>query len=283
MRTFPAALATAFALTFILQFLLPALRQRSRQRARRRTRTPRIRQAGVGLWVGLAVSTLVLALFQDVLTMPHGEHRGVGPPLWAVVLAAMPLLALVLPSDRSRPRSERHALGLFLSGLVMSVAGYSIFILTAPGQGTIALGPVLVIVVTVLWLVLLASMTELVSLLPLGLPLFGLALSAVVWLSGGPQQTVASYALAGIIAGAILGRLTADALRGRTVPWGKGEIFALGFWLTAMTNVAFLKSVAFAGFVLPLGVVAVVVVVLSLRAFERSLLLRDTPGPRVGE
>src|SRR5690606_12753021 len=164
------------------------------------------------------------------------------------------------------------------SGIAIAFLGFSISVLSAPWQGgSVGLAPYFQVVFTILWLFLLASIVELISLVPMGVTLFGLALSGVTWLSGGHQQTVASYALAGVIGGALVGRAAGDTVLRRAVPWGKAELFTLGLWLTAMTNVAFLKSVALAGFVLPLGVAAVTIILVTIRAFERSLLLRETP------
>ncbi|MDK2971048.1 MAG: hypothetical protein PWP23_803 [Candidatus Sumerlaeota bacterium] len=273
MTSYPISLLVALAATALAHAVLPAGTQKPLH-GEPGGRSTRI---GMGLWVGLAVATALLGAFQQRLPLPPGENRGVGPALWPLLLAALPLLAAALKSDFGRPKSERHLLGLLGSGIVLSFVGFSVFIITAPWSGTVSLAPLLVVVFTVLWLFLLSSIVELVSLVPMGAPLFGLALSGVVWLSGGSQQTVASYTLAGMVAGAVLGRALADGVARRSLPYGKAEVFALGLWLTALTNVAFLKSVALAGFVLPLGVLTVGIVVVMLQAFEKSLLLRETP------
>lgn len=276
MNSYPIAFLVALAATILAHVLIP----RGRQRIAHAPEGTEPLRAGNGIWAGLLISTAVLGYFQFEMPAPPDSVflNGVGPRLVFLLPAFLPLLITALRSDFGQPSSERHGLGLLGSGLAMAFLGYSIFVLTAPWQGgSIGLAPVLEIIITVLWLFLLASIVELVSLIPMGVTLLGLALSAVVWLSGGHQQTVASYSLAGMVAGALIGRAIADLIFRRSVPWGKTEIFALGFWLTAMTNVAFLKSVAFAGFVLPLGVIAVAIIVVSIRAFERSLLLRETP------
>ncbi|MBX3730823.1 MAG: hypothetical protein KF858_16725 [Candidatus Sumerlaeia bacterium] len=267
------ALVVALACTALAHALLPGCTGRPLHEGT----DERPARAGMGLWAGLLLSTAIIAYFQQRLPQPTGTLRGVGPSLWPLPLVALPILVLALRSDVSRPRSERHIAGLLATGLLLAFAGFAVDHVTAPWSGTVSLAPVVTVVVTVLWLFLLASIVELVGLVPMGVPLFGLALSLVVWLSRGSQQTTASYALAGIVAGAVLGRLLIDALLRRGFAYGKAEIFALGVWLTAMTTVSFLKSVALAGFVLPLGVLAVGLVVVMLRAFERSLILRETP------
>lgn len=275
MTIYPIAFLVAMAATVLAHVLAP----RGRMLPAHAPEGAEPLRVGNGLWIGLLAATAVLAALQHKLPVPPKSvmMEGVGPKLWFLLPAMLPLLAATIASDFRRPNSERHALGLAGSGLLLCFAGYSIYIITAPWQGTVGLAPVFVLIFTVMWLFLLASIVELSSLVPLGASLLGLALSMVVWLSGGHQQTVASYALAGIVGGAIVGRGLADLVFRRSVPWGKTEIFALGFWLTAMTNAAFLKGVALAGFVLPLGVIAVAIILVTIRAFERSLLLRPTP------
>ena len=192
-------------------------------------------------------------------------------------MAALPLILVTVWSDVRAPRSERHALGLVASGVAMAVLGFPIWLLSNPFVGTMDVGPLMQVLVTTLWLLLLAAIVELVSLVPYAVALFPLALTGAVIASGGAQQTTASHLLMGIAAGAVAGRVAASFLPGRWLPFGKGEVFALGLWLTAMTNVAFLKGVALAGFVLPVAVAALVVIAFGVQAFERSLLLRPAP------
>lgn len=275
MTAYPLGFLVALAVTFFAQIVFPPARQ---QPIHAEEPSAKPVPVGLGLWIGLSAATGILAIWQDRLPMPPGDNRGTGTSVLWLLPAVLPILIVTLMSDFGRPKSERHALGLIASGVAMTFVGFSVFILSSPLSGsTISLNPFLVVFFTVVWLFLLASIVELVSLVPLGVPLFGMALSMVIWQSGGTQQTAASYTLAGIVAGAIVGRALADGILHRNLAYGKAEVFALGFWLTAMTNAAFLKSVALAGFVLPLGGLAVAIIVVMLRAFERSLLLRETP------
>ncbi|MCB2154737.1 hypothetical protein KQI84_07600 [bacterium] len=272
MTPFPALFLGALIVTLLAEAILPAGRQwlpKEGGEDREPLRT------GLGLWVGLMVSTLLAGVFQD--RIPGSDGLRMGPSLWPLALAAAPLVIAALLSDFGRPRSERHALGLLLSGIALFSAGFSIAILTIPLKGTVAVGMVGQVILTTFWLFLLASIVELVSLIPLGVGIFGLAMAGVIWLSGGEQQSVASFGLAGIITGALVGRALGDLVRRRRLALGKAEIFGLGIWLTALTNISFLKSVALAGFVLPLGALAVAVILLTIRGFERSLLLRGAP------
>lgn len=257
----------------VAQALLPATRIPALLRAPGGDKA----RAGHGLWVGLAAATLAMALWQAASRSAEGYVFGAGPALALLALAAAPLVATALASDLRRPSSERHAAGLLLSGLALSFSGFSIFVLSAPGGQTVGVPAAWQAVLTIAWLFLMVSIVELVSLVPMALPALVIAMSAAPLLGGGLHHSLAASALAGLIPGAVAGRLGADALRGRSRAWGKTEVLALGLWLTAMTNASFLKSVALAGFVLPLGVVAVGAILLSLRAFERSLILRATP------
>lgn len=229
---------------------------------------------GVAVVPALAIATWLGGRYQH--ECPRGPW-GYGPSLEWLVLAALPLVLAGLWSDVRAPRSERHALGLLASGVAMALLGFPIWLLTNPFVGTVNVGPLMQVLVTVLWLLALAAIVELVSLVPYAVALFPLALTGAVIASGGAQQTTASHLLMGITAGAVLGRVAASFLPGRWLPFGKAEVLALGLWLTAMTNVAFLKGVAFAGFVLPVAAVALVLIALGVQAFERSLLLRPAP------
>lgn len=232
---------------------------------------------GVAVMPALLIATGITGRYQH--TLPQGPW-GFGPSLEWLVVASLPVIAAGLWSDRRAPRSERHALGLVAGGVAMALLGFPIWLLSNPFVGTMDVAPVMQVIVTTLWLLLLAAIVELVSLVPYAVALFPLALTGAVIASGGAQQTTASHLLMGIAAGAVAGRVAASFLPGRWLPFGKGEVFALGLWLTAMTNVAFLKGVAFAGFVLPVAAAALVLIALGVQAFERSLLLR--PAPRHG-
>lgn len=272
---------TPFWIATLVALLVTALAQASAPRGNQRVphtlRSEPRRPVGMGLWIGLAVSTAVLALLQR--SYPGSSGLAAGPPVILLPLAAAPLVLAGLVSDFQQPRSERHVLGICASGAGLFIAGLPIVLLL-----DMPLGPAFQLLATILWLFVVASIVELVSLAPLGIVLLGVALPGVVWASGGEQQTAASYLVAGTALGAVLGRAGADLAFGRRTPYGKGEIFALGFWLAAATSLAFLKSVAFAAFVLPLGILAVTAIILSIQAFERDLILRAAPGAkRAGE
>jgi hypothetical protein len=272
MNAFLVAIPLALLVALVLHLVLPA----GRQLSPRDSANWEPRRVGISLLPALALVTVVLSFWRD--QMPAPPPRGLGPALWPLVLAALPLAATTLASDFGRPSSERHALGVLLAGIALFAAGLSIQGLSNPViRGTTAIGPVAQVIITIAWLFLLASIVELMSLVPGALTLVGVSLGTLVWILGGGGQTTASYTLAGIIVGALLGRAAGSLLRHEKLPMGKAEVFALGIWLTALSNLALLKSVAFAGFVLPLGALTIAVILVTLRAFERSLILRATP------
>ena len=279
MDAFPAGFLAGLAAAMLCQGILPLGRQLPSV-DHDPSDSAKPLPVGMGLWAGLVLATGVMAIFQSGLAIPEQAALGAGRSIAWVALAALPAIALGAISDFGRQRSERHALGLAGTGIILTLVGFSVFSVSSPLGGTVYLGGLLSALLTLLWLFLLVSIVELSSLVPLGMAVLGVALPLVVVMIGGPQQSAASYALAGITAGAVIGRLLADLAQGRPAPYGKAEVFALGIWLTAMLNVAFLKSVVLVGFVLPLAVLASGIIVLSIRAFERSLLLRDTPRRR---
>jgi hypothetical protein len=266
MSAFPIGFVIALGITAFLHRLLPGLRTS----AGGADSSP----VSISLTAGLAISTLLLAAFQDVL--PEGP-RGPGQSIGPLALALLPLLVATLISDLKGPSSERHLFGLMGAGAILALMGFPIFIVTNPFVGTVDVSPLWQVLLTALWLVLLASTVELAGLVSAGAAVFGLAVAGVVYFSGGEQQTTASYVLAGIVSGAICGRILASATTGPRIPMGKSDLFALGLWMTGMTTAAFLKSVTLAAFVFPLSVLTLALITLGLRAFESSLLLRETP------
>src|SRR5690606_28381547 len=123
---------------------------------------------------GLALSTLILGGFQEIL--PPGP-RGIGQSITPLVLALIPLLAATVASDLRGPRSERHLAGLVGAGAILSLMGFPIFIVTNPFVGTVDVSPVWQILLTALWLILLASIVELAGLISAGAAVLGLAVA----------------------------------------------------------------------------------------------------------
>lgn len=272
-------------LPFFLSLLLTACIVAACQAALPSTKIRRISpedaknlRASHGLWLGLLFSTALIATIQGSFTQSAAHLRfGYGPAIGWLIPASIPLLFLMLKSDLSRPKSERHLIGLLLSGLALSFFHFDILLLSNPIQGTIDLHPLLRLLVTVGWLVLLVSILELVSLIPLGVFVLTLTLCGVLYVSGGLEQSVAASLLMGLPPGAVIGRAIAKQIFQQRVQYSHTEIFLLGLWITTMLNVSFMKSIALTGIVLPISIFAVVVILITLRAFERSLILRNTP------
>ncbi len=267
--SFPIGFCVALLCALLAHLVLPALRTPGRD--------GKNSQVSISLTCGLAIATLLLSIVQD--SLPMGP-RGVGQPIGPLAIALLPLLIATLISDLRGSHSERHLAGLFGAGAVMALMGFPIFIVTNPFVGTVDVAPFWQILLTAMWLILLASIVELAGLVTAGATVLGLAVAGVVFLSGGEQQTTASHLLAGIVAGALCGRLLGGLLRGRRFPMGKTDLFALGLWMTGMTTAAFLKGVTLAAFVFPLSVLALALIMIGLRTFESSLLLRETPRSR---
>ncbi len=235
-------------------------------------------RASHGLWFGLVASTMLLAVVQGSFQQSAGNLRfGFGPAIGWLIPAAVPLIILMLKSDLGRPKSERHLLGLLLSGGALSLFQFDILLLSNPIQGTIDLHPLLRLLVTAGWLVVLVSVLELVSLIPLGVFVLTITLCGVLFVSGGLEQSVAASLLMGMPPGAVIGRAMTKQLLAQRVQYSRTEVFLLGLWITTMLNVSFMKSIALTAIVLPVSIFGVVVILITLRAFERSLILRNTP------
>lgn len=273
MSPFVVGFLVSAILVAFCQSLLPSTKIR-----RISPEDPKGLRASHGLWLGLMLSTVFLAVLQGEFREAADALRfGFGPAIGWLLPVALPLLLLTLRSDFSRPKSERHFLGLLLSGAALSLFQFDILLLSNPLQGTIDLHPIVRLFVTMSWLVVLVSILEVVSLIPLGVFVLTLALCGVLFISGGLEQSVAASLLMGIPPGAVIGRAVIKVLLKQRVQYGHAEIFLLGLWITTMLNVSFMKSIALTGIVLPVGIFGVAVILITLRAFERSLILRNTP------
>lgn len=296
MNPFLLGILISFVICFLTVFLLPtsipySIRKKLKSKSNRGrffdrpengdgdyTKSLDYYESGHGLWVGLMLSTFCLSIFQQTYDQVAGAKVfGFGPSLLWLIVLSIPLWTLSLRSDFFKPKSEYHMIGLIISGILMWFLGFHIFILTNPLTGTTALSPLISIVLTVIWLVLFTSILEVVSLIRYGVTILILILSLTVIIGGGLEHSVASNILAGMLPGVVLGRFLALRLTSKRVYYGKAEIFLLGLWATAMLNVSFLKSVALVGVVLPVGAFTVIVIILMIRAFERTLILRETP------
>ncbi len=138
-------------------------------------------------------------------------------------------------------------------------------------------GPAVSIALTAAWVFLVVSIIELTSLLPLLAGVTALVLAGAGWAFRPDLKDAASAALPPLILGAVAGRTLAGLVLGGGRLLEQAATLVLGFFLAAMTVLSFTKTFAMAGVIVPAGVAAVVAVVLLLRAFERSLLLRPTP------
>lgn len=221
--------------------------------------------------LALVLATALAALWQPGLVAAMGLRPG--PMLALLPFAAAPALLAGWLSDRLGPRSARHALGLAASGVLLAACGLGVqMVMDVPVPLLAA------VALTIAWVVLVASIAELASLAPLGLLAMALLVAAPAGLGLG-HEAVGAVALAGLLAGVVVGRGGADLLLGRERPWDHLEILAVGVWLAVAASASFLKGAAFAGLLLPASVLAAALVLASLHAFERTLLLRAAPGP----
>ncbi len=223
------------------------------------------------LAIALVVGALILGL------------RGAGTETVIRKLIAMTsggtlMLLAGLASDMAGPRSERHLAALAAATAIATVAGVVIPFSDFFGLGPfVFFGPAVSIVLTAAWVFLVVSIIELTSLLPMLAGVTAVLLAGAGWAFRPELKDAASAALPPLILGAVVGRTAAGLVLGGGRFLEKSETLVLGFFLAAMTVLSFTKSFAMAGVILPAGVASIVAVVLLLRAFERSLLLRPTP------
>lgn len=188
------------------------------------------------------------------------------------------MLLAGLASDMGRPRSERHLAALAVATGIATVAGIVIPFSDFFGLGPfVFFGPAVSVLLTAAWVFLVVSIIELTSLLPLLAGVTAVVLAGAGWAFRPDLKDAASAALPPLILGAVVGRTIAGMVLGGGRFLEKSETLVLGFFVAAMTVTSFTKTFVMAGVILPTGLLSIIAVVLLLRAFERSLLLRPTP------
>jgi hypothetical protein len=195
-----------------------------------------------------------------------------------IAIGGMFPLAAGLLSDIKRPSSERHlaalAAGVAVAAGVGVLIPYTGFFGIAPAM---EFAPIASLAVTALWFFIVASIVELAGLFPAFAGLVALVLSGLAWGLGAELVLPAGEAMPPLVFGAVLGRAVAGIVFGGGRMLDKSEVLTLGYFCAVLTTLSFTKSFAIASVILPIGLVAVVIVILVMRAFERSLLLRPTP------
>lgn len=222
-----------------------------------------------GLIIGIAVMGI------------HGSGRWPwledGPNLLWLVIAAIPVFAAGLVTDYSRPATKRHFWGTIIGAAILLLGGFGIPYIGVPGMGTVALGAPGSILLTLFWTFIVVGIFELCALLPLLSGFIALLIGLTVWLPLDVRVTFSGLALSGCLVGGLLGHALGQLLKAESRPPDKADTLVLGFFCAAATLTTFLKSVTLTGVILPFAALTIGVILLGMRSFERSLLLRASP------
>ncbi len=200
-----------------------------------------------------------------------------GPSLLWLVIAAIPVFAAGLKTDYTRPATRRHFWATILGAVVLVIGGFGIPHLGVPGMGTVFLGTFGMLALTVAWTFIVVGILELCSLLPLLSGFIAILIGLSVWLPIDVRVTYSGLALSGCLVGGLLGHALGQLLKAESRSPEKADALVLGFFCAAATLTTFLKSVTLAGVILPFAVITIIVILVGMRSFERSLLLRASP------
>ncbi len=203
------------------------------------------------------------------------QHPGEG--LGWIVAGGVAMLVFCRLSDVSLPSSRRHVIATLVAGLILCVGGFRLPFVGVPGIGSVSLDAITASALTLIWVFVIVGLVEVLALLPLLTGLLCLVIGLVSFVPGLTRETYAGSALGGVLVGAMLGRAVAEVLRRRPRIPSKSETLFVAYLVAAATLALFVKSLTLAGLVLPVGIVTIVMVILAVQGFERSLVLRPSP------
>lgn len=257
--------------TLVVTLLLEVFRGRVfgvARRGQRRRPTPAV---AVGLIVGVGV----------MAGLGGGGYDGLeeGPPLamWVVLLGSLLVFGMCHGTDGGVPSSRRHFVGTVGGALLLALGGLRMPYIGIYGGGAVELGVLPSVLLTVAWVFVFVGTVEICAMLPMLAPLVAMVVGGLTLLPIGFTETYPSQALSGVLMGGVLGRFLGEFQRGMSRPPEKSEIMVLGYVASAVTLVTFVKSLALAGFILPIGLLTLFAIVLAMYGFERSIMLRSAP------
>ncbi len=254
------------ALTVLVEFASRGLFPRGRDGKRRPAPV-----LSMSMPLGLALMTAL-----GSAAYPH-VRVGVEGSLWAVLAGAVVLLVFVARSDYRGPSSKRHAAGAVLAAAVLIVGGLGIMPSAVPLAPALLPGGLVTVLATMAWVFLVVAVIEICSLVPLLAPVVVLAIASAMHLPTDAFDNFTGFVLSGVLIGGLLGRMLAEFLRGRARVLEKSEVLLIGYLAAAATLATFLKSMTFAGIVLPVALLTIAAVLIAMQGFEKSILLRQKP------
>lgn len=239
-------------------------------RGRRRMSPP---LAAIATLIGL----LIIAT-RSPASYPGIDQGASSPALGAVIVGGVIVLLIAARSDTRGPSSRRHVIATLAGAISLLVGGFAVGHMAVLGGDAVSLGLASAAVITVIWVFLVVGILEICAALPLLAGLVSALVACSVLLPLPPWNSFAGHALGGAILGMLLGRMVGTRIAGRNRRLNPSEILFLGYIVAAATLALFLKSITLAGLILPLALLVVLVVLLVLQTFEKSLMLRA--GPR---
>lgn len=211
---------------------------------------------------------------------PASYGSAPGPGLLALVgflVGGMLLLAVGLRSDLTLASSRRHLYATIVSGFFLVLGGISFPFLSIPLFGNIPLPLLGSLLLTIAWVFLLVSIMELCSVLPVLAYLLALLVGLPQFIGVPVFQSFTGAVLCGALVGCVPGRIIGGMLAGTHHPLGKAEVLVLGYTAAAATLASYMKSFTAVTFVLPVGLIVIVIILMSANQFDRTLILRASP------
>lgn len=265
-----AAALHAFLLAGVLAVVVELASGKLFGRTKSRGRNPR---------PTFAVSALLALAVMAGLGAGNYQPLAPGPSLglYGVMAGVLALFAAGLRTDYAQPSSRRHFQGTIIGGVFLSLCGLGASYVAVPGTGNIALGALFGLLFTLVWVFVVVGLMEILSLVPLLTGAICLVIAGLSIFSTGVYESFPGQVIGGVLGGAILGTFMAELLRGQTRAATKADSLVAGFLVATATMTLFIKSMTLAGLILPLGLATVVVMVVLVQSFDRTLILRASP------
>ncbi|MEO8376872.1 MAG: hypothetical protein ABI579_04310 [Candidatus Sumerlaeota bacterium] len=266
-----AAGTDALLITAAIAFLLELLHRQIFGKIR--SHSPRRPRPVLGL--ALLLGALAMQVIGAAAYAPLEPGSRMALPM--VIAGGIALCLFALPTDVNLPSSRRHFIGTLTAAALLFAGGLQIPFIAIPGLGVHTLGGPTAFVLTLVFVFLFVSMIEICATVPVLMSLVAVAVGLMTFVPLRVNQTVPGQVLCGELVGAIVGRLLAQIAGGKGRPLDKTEVLVVGYFSAAAALSTFVKGLATAGFILPLGVVTIIFVTLAIHGFERTTILRSSP------
>jgi hypothetical protein len=221
--------------------------------------------AGLGGMAVIAPSVKIVKLIDD----PRS--------LYWLVLGGVLLFVLTLKSDLAIARSKRHFFATLFAAVFLYLGGFQITYAWIPFMGSVAFSTLGSVILSLVWIVLVVSLVELCSLMPMLTGFVAIVLGLFIFLPMQVYSTYTGLVLGGALVGVVIGRFAGGLCRGELRAPEKTENLMIGYTIAATTLTLYLKSLALTGLVVPLSALTIFVVIMVLQGFDNSMMLRSRP------